>query len=84
MTSNIYDNNLCFFVLQVYKADPKWEIPRDKITMIRELGEGSFGKVFESEYTQNSVAKRCAVKILNKNASARDRINFLKEADMMK
>ncbi|KAF7492360.1 Insulin receptor [Sarcoptes scabiei] len=68
----------------VYKADPKWEIPRDKITMIRELGEGSFGKVFESEYTQNSVAKRCAVKILNKNASARDRINFLKEADMMK
>ncbi|OTF84038.1 hypothetical protein BLA29_009009, partial [Euroglyphus maynei] len=28
-----------------YKLDPKWEIPRDKITLIHELGQGSFGKI---------------------------------------
>lgn len=30
----------------LYRAD-EWEVPRDKITLIRELGKGSFGMVYE-------------------------------------
>lgn len=32
----------------MYIAD-EWEVPRDKIKLIRELGQGSFGMVFEGE-----------------------------------
>lgn len=32
----------------VYIAD-EWEVPRDKIKLIRELGQGSFGMVYEGE-----------------------------------
>lgn len=68
----------------VYQRDPKWEIAREKIRFIRELGEGSFGKVFEGEYLKEKIMTRCAVKRLNENSIPRDRINFLKEADVMK
>ena len=32
----------------MYIAD-EWEVPRDKIKLIRELGQGSFGMVYEGE-----------------------------------
>lgn len=32
----------------VYIAD-EWEVPREKIKLVRELGNGSFGMVYEGE-----------------------------------
>lgn len=64
--------------------DPKWEIPRDKITLIHELGQGSFGKVYVGEFIKDKLITRCAVKKLNENKGPRDRANFLKEAEIMK
>ena len=34
--------------ISVYIPD-EWEVPRDKIKLIRELGTGSFGMVYEGE-----------------------------------
>lgn len=33
-------------VHKVYVAD-EWEIPRDKVKLMKELGQGSFGMVYE-------------------------------------
>ncbi len=31
---------------KVYVAD-EWEVPRDKVKLLKELGQGSFGMVYE-------------------------------------
>ncbi|XP_031558117.1 putative insulin-like peptide receptor [Actinia tenebrosa] len=70
----------------VYIAD-EWEVPRDKIKLIRELGQGSFGMVFEGEaldIVKDKPKCRVAVKTVSENASVRDRIEFLQEASIMK
>ncbi|XP_077870330.1 insulin-like peptide receptor [Saccoglossus kowalevskii] len=70
----------------VYVPD-EWEVPREKIHLIRELGQGSFGMVYEGEakHIQDDEDKRkVAVKTVNENASIRDRIEFLNEASIMK
>lgn len=33
-------------VQKIYVAD-EWEIPRDKVKLLKELGQGSFGMVYE-------------------------------------
>lgn len=67
-----------------YEPDPYWEVPRDKVRLGRELGEGSFGKVYEGIYNKDKEGLKCAVKTVNEHASSRERIDFLKEADVMK
>lgn len=70
----------------VYIPD-NWEVARDKIALIRELGQGSFGMVYEGEVKNlnpDSGKIRCAVKTVNESASIRERIEFLKEASVMK
>ena len=51
-------------VLAVYIAD-EWEVPRDKIKLIRELGNGSFGMVYEGEadIIPDHPPQRVAVKV---------------------
>lgn len=49
----------------VYIAD-EWEFPREKIKLIRELGNGSFGMVYEGEaddITPDAPQHRVAVKV---------------------
>ena len=75
---------IVWFKFSDFNFDPKWEIPKEKIKLIRELGEGSFGKVYEGEFEKDKTVTRCAVKTLNENTSARDRLNFIKEAEIMK
>lgn len=65
----------------------EWEVPRKKIELIRELGQGSFGMVYEGiarDLKEGQPEIRCAVKTVNEQASDRDRIEFLNEASVMK
>ena len=72
-----------------YKQDD-WEVPRDKIIQLQELGQGSFGMVYEGiikDLTikgERIIEKRCAIKTVNENATDKERISFLNEASTMK
>jgi len=65
----------------------EWEVPRKKIQLLRELGNGSFGMVYEGlakHVVKGKREVRCAVKTVNENATDRERIEFLNEASVMK
>uniref|UniRef100_H3C1B3 Tyrosine-protein kinase receptor n=1 Tax=Tetraodon nigroviridis TaxID=99883 RepID=H3C1B3_TETNG len=70
----------------VYVPD-EWEVPREKIALLRELGQGSFGMVYEGiakDIVKGDPETRVAVKTVNESASLRERIEFLNEASVMK
>lgn len=70
----------------VYEPDD-WEVPRDKINILRELGQGSFGMVYEGiakDIVKGEGESHVAVKTVNESASLRERIEFLNEASVMK
>lgn len=47
----------------MYEPD-EWEIPREQIKRILELGQGSFGMVYKGEYiTDDQKVIQCAVKV---------------------
>uniref|UniRef100_A0A673MM63 Tyrosine-protein kinase receptor n=1 Tax=Sinocyclocheilus rhinocerous TaxID=307959 RepID=A0A673MM63_9TELE len=71
---------------EVYEPD-EWEVPREKITLLRELGQGSFGMVYEGigkDIVKGEPQTCVAVKTVNESASLRERIEFLNEASVMK
>lgn len=73
-------------LFSVYVPD-EWEVPREQISIIRELGQGSFGMVYEGvarglEAGEESMP--VALKTVNELASPRERVEFLKEASVMK
>uniref|UniRef100_A0A1A7WPP4 Tyrosine-protein kinase receptor n=1 Tax=Iconisemion striatum TaxID=60296 RepID=A0A1A7WPP4_9TELE len=75
-----------FSAAEMYVPD-EWEVPRDKITMNRELGQGSFGMVYEGlakGVVKDEPETRVAIKTVNESASMRERIEFLNEASVMK
>ncbi|TNN58058.1 Insulin receptor [Liparis tanakae] len=70
----------------VYEED-EWEVARDKINILRELGQGSFGMVYEGiakGIIKGEGDSHVAVKTVNEAASLRERIEFLNEASVMK
>nr|XP_060640831.1 insulin receptor [Anolis sagrei ordinatus] len=70
----------------VYVPD-EWEVPREKIALLQELGQGSFGMVYEGiarDIVKGEPEIRVAVKTVNESASLRERIEFLNEASVMK
>ncbi|KAK7889502.1 hypothetical protein WMY93_025062 [Mugilogobius chulae] len=72
--------------IDVYVPD-EWEVPREKINVLRELGQGSFGMVYEGiakDIVKGEPETRVAVKTVNESASLRERIEFLNEASVMK
>lgn len=74
------------YVSMQYTPD-EWEIPRENIIQLNELGQGSFGMVYEGivlNLDRERERVRCAIKTVNENATDRERINFLKEAAVMK
>uniref|UniRef100_A0A3Q3LYY6 Tyrosine-protein kinase receptor n=1 Tax=Mastacembelus armatus TaxID=205130 RepID=A0A3Q3LYY6_9TELE len=71
---------------EMYVPD-EWEVAREKITMHRELGQGSFGMVYEGiakGVVKDEPETRVAIKTVNESASMRERIEFLNEASVMK
>lgn len=74
------------YVSTVYVPDD-WEVPRRKIEFIQELGQGSFGMVYEGiarDVVKGKPEIRCAIKTVNEHATDRERIEFLNEASVMK
>ncbi|XP_013197113.2 insulin receptor [Amyelois transitella] len=74
------------YVTTVYVPD-EWEVPRANIELVRELGQGSFGMVYEGiakNLEKGKPETRCAVKTVNEHATDRERIEFLNEASVMK
>ncbi|XP_030622735.1 insulin-like growth factor 1b receptor [Chanos chanos] len=75
-----------FSAAEMYVPD-EWEVPREKITMCRELGQGSFGMVYEGiakGVVKDEPETRVAIKTVNESASMHERIEFLNEASVMK
>nr|XP_023671130.1 insulin-like growth factor 1 receptor isoform X2 [Paramormyrops kingsleyae] len=75
-----------FSAAEMYVPD-EWEVPREKISMCRELGQGSFGMVYEGVakgVVKDEPETRVAIKTVNESASMRERIEFLNEASVMK
>ncbi|XP_061577898.1 insulin-like growth factor 1a receptor [Cololabis saira] len=71
---------------EMYTPD-EWEVAREKITMHKELGQGSFGMVYEGiakGVVKDEPDTRVAIKTVNESASMRERIEFLNEASVMK
>lgn len=69
-----------------YKQD-SWEVPLDKVIQLQELGQGSFGMVYEGIIKDLKIdggETRCAIKTVNENATDKERISFLNEASVMK
>lgn len=66
----------------------EWEVPRSNIQILKELGQGSFGMVYEgiirNSPRTNIPEQQCAIKTVNENSNDRDRIEFLNEASVMK
>nr|BBI47313.1 insulin-like peptide receptor 1 [Gnatocerus cornutus] len=73
------------YVPSVYVPD-EWEVPRKKIELNRELGQGSFGMVYEglARDVRGKAQIKCAVKTVNEHATNRERLEFLNEASVMK
>lgn len=60
---------------------------RDKINILRELGQGTFGMVYEGiakDIIKGEGDMHVAVKTVNESANLRQRIEFLNEASVMK
>ncbi|CAK6951109.1 insulin-like growth factor 1a receptor [Scomber scombrus] len=75
-----------FSAAEMYVPD-EWEVPREKINMHKELGQGSFGMVYEGiakGVVKDEPDTRVAIKTVNESASMRERIEFLNEASVMK
>lgn len=74
------------YVNTVYEPD-EWEVPRKNVELLRELGQGSFGMVYEGivrDVVEGHPEMRCAIKTVNEHATDRERSEFLNEASVMK
>lgn len=60
----------------------EWEISKDNIELVKEIGIGSFGKVYEGLLKPSSTP--CAVKTVNEDSSEHTAFLFLNEASVMK
>nr|XP_033806922.1 fibroblast growth factor receptor 3 isoform X3 [Geotrypetes seraphini] len=70
-------------------ADPKWELPRSRLTMGKPLGEGCFGQVVMAEAIgidkeKPNRAITVAVKMLKDDAIEKDLSDLVSEMEMMK
>ena len=68
--------------------EDEWEVDRDKIDLLSELGKGSFGMVYKGTAMDISPEYKgqidVAVKTVPESASFMDRVEFLNEASVMK
>ncbi|XP_034021385.1 fibroblast growth factor receptor 1-A-like, partial [Thalassophryne amazonica] len=70
-------------------CDPLWELPRDRLTLGKPLGEGCFGQVVLAEAvgidrSKPSSLTKVAVKMLKADATEKDLSDLISEMEMMK
>nr|CAC14731.1 tyrosine kinase [Sycon raphanus] len=71
--------------LEEYVEDPAWELVPDSLTIVREVGEGAFGKVYEGMLaTVEDGDLTVAIKTLSICEKVAQRNAFLGEASIMK
>lgn len=77
-----------FSVCQTAYVPDGWEVDRSDVELVRELGKGSFGMVYEGvlhkAVSGAAEAIKCAVKTVNDRATVPERMQFLNEANVMK
>ena len=74
------------FVIFVVNIPDHWEIPRESVVLEREIGQGSFGMVYQGmvkDFVPGISKCKCAIKTLTSDATSQDRAYFLKEALLM-
>ncbi|KAK7895305.1 hypothetical protein WMY93_020630 [Mugilogobius chulae] len=69
--------------------DPTWELPRDRLSLGKPLGEGCFGQVVLAEAvgidkTKPTRVTKVAVKMLKADATEKDLSDLISEMEMMK
>ncbi|KAG8591221.1 hypothetical protein GDO81_000093 [Engystomops pustulosus] len=70
-------------------ADPKWELPRSRLTLGKPLGEGCFGQVVMADAIgidkeKPNKASTVAVKMLKDDGTDKDLSDLVSEMEMMK
>lgn len=83
----VHTVDLLFVMFAPVYVPDEWEVAREKISMHKELGQGSFGMVYEGiakGVVKDEPETRVAIKTVNESASMRERIEFLNEASVMK
>lgn len=63
-------------------VEDDWEMDRDNIQLMHELGQGTFGTVFSGLIKNQQIP--CAVKTVHEKANLHDKMEFLNEASVMK
>lgn len=68
------------------KVPKEWEVVRDNVVFIREMGKGSFGILYEG-LLRNTVPKqpevKCAVKMVIPRAIVKEHIELLEEENLV-
>lgn len=62
--------------------EDEWEMERDNIKLLNELGQGTFGTVHQGIIKDKQIP--CAVKTVHEKADLHDKMEFLNEASVMK
>lgn len=65
----------------IYVAD-EWELERDDIDVLKALGQGTFGMVYNGYIKSQN--RPCAIKTVNDNTEIHEKMSFLNEASVMK
>jgi insulin receptor len=72
--------------LVLEKVPKEWEVVRDNVVFIREMGNGSFGILYEG-LLRNTVPKqpevKCAVKMVIPRAIVKEHIELLEEENIV-
>ncbi|RZF46497.1 hypothetical protein LSTR_LSTR009279 [Laodelphax striatellus] len=63
-------------------VEDEWEILRDNVEIVKELGKGTFGMVYEGILKPSNVP--CAIKTVTAGQNEREYFDFLLEASVMK
>uniref|UniRef100_A0A2C9JDN5 Tyrosine-protein kinase receptor n=1 Tax=Biomphalaria glabrata TaxID=6526 RepID=A0A2C9JDN5_BIOGL len=82
----LVSNNPNYIKTEDLYCPDEWEIARETLRLLKELGQGSFGTVYEGllEDPKTKTTKSVAIKTLGDKADFYERLKILKEATTMK